>query len=142
MTGKKIFKNLVSQLTEISTKTFEKHAQDAIKKQKALVQYKRMQYMKSGKTLSPEEDAELVKSVGEQLKVTAPQIETRLLEQLNRDDLNKVEHEHLTNIITFLKSQQEYIELLERYNPGLVMKQDDNVRKSARMVGLELPESK
>ncbi|EGS19871.1 uncharacterized protein CTHT_0043610 [Thermochaetoides thermophila DSM 1495] len=41
--------------------------------------------------------------------------------------------------LAFLKAQQTYVELLERYNPGMYMEQDEKVRLSARKVGLELP---
>lgn len=49
--------------------------------------------------------------------------------------------EHLRNVVTYLKNQRIYNELLERYNPGLTMSQEDNVRKTANMVGLKVPDN-
>lgn len=42
-------------------------------------------------------------------------------------------------VLNYLNNQRVYSELLERYNPGLDEGQE-RVRRSARRVGLELPE--
>ncbi|KAI5955502.1 hypothetical protein KGF57_003634 [Candida theae] len=47
---------------------------------------------------------------------------------------------NLNNVATFLKNQREYFELLVRYNPGLLMDQQENVSKTANRVGLDVPE--
>ncbi|KAK3998270.1 putative ras [Cladorrhinum sp. PSN332] len=39
----------------------------------------------------------------------------------------------------YLKSQQQYVELIERYNPGMGMDEEERVRLSARRVGMNLP---
>lgn len=39
----------------------------------------------------------------------------------------------------YLRAQREYITLLERYNPGMNMEEEDRVRLTARRVGMELP---
>ncbi|RCI09983.1 hypothetical protein L249_8651 [Ophiocordyceps polyrhachis-furcata BCC 54312] len=44
-------------------------------------------------------------------------------------------------LLVYLRSQHQYAALLERYNPGLYMDQDERLRLSARRVGLRLPAS-
>jgi ATP synthase assembly factor FMC1, mitochondrial len=39
----------------------------------------------------------------------------------------------------YLRAQREYITLLERYNPGMNMNEEDRIRMTARRVGMELP---
>ncbi|KAK4232646.1 hypothetical protein QBC38DRAFT_463379 [Podospora fimiseda] len=39
----------------------------------------------------------------------------------------------------YLKAQQQYVELIERYNPGMGMDEEERVRLSARRVGMNLP---
>ncbi|TKA34109.1 hypothetical protein B0A50_00089 [Salinomyces thailandicus] len=39
----------------------------------------------------------------------------------------------------YLRAQREYITLLERYNPGMNMNDEERVRLSARRVGMNLP---
>ena len=39
----------------------------------------------------------------------------------------------------YLRSQRQYISLIERYNPGMNMKEEDRVRLTARRVGMDLP---
>ncbi|KPI40619.1 uncharacterized protein AB675_10867 [Cyphellophora attinorum] len=41
--------------------------------------------------------------------------------------------------IAYLKAQRVYGELLERYNPGMNMDEEERVRLSARRVGMEMP---
>lgn len=42
--------------------------------------------------------------------------------------------------IQYTKAQRMYITLLERYNPGMSIDEDDKVRLTARRVGMDLPE--
>ncbi|KAK3675878.1 hypothetical protein LTR78_004070 [Recurvomyces mirabilis] len=39
----------------------------------------------------------------------------------------------------YLKAQRQYITLIERYNPGMNMAEEDRVRLTARRVGMDLP---
>ncbi|EEQ87743.1 hypothetical protein RJZ56_001551 [Blastomyces dermatitidis] len=39
----------------------------------------------------------------------------------------------------YLRAQREYVTLLERYNPGANMDEEERVRLTARRVGMELP---
>lgn len=41
--------------------------------------------------------------------------------------------------IAYLKAQRTYTTLLERYNPGMNMLEEDRVRLTARRVGMDLP---
>jgi len=53
-----------------------------------------------------------------------------------KNDLNP----HLAEqLATYLRSQRTYGALLERYNPGMNMEQDERVRLTARKVGMDLP---
>ncbi|RDA90983.1 hypothetical protein CP533_3105 [Ophiocordyceps camponoti-saundersi (nom. inval.)] len=42
-------------------------------------------------------------------------------------------------LLVYLQSQHQYAALLERYNPGLFMDEDERLRLSAQRVGLRLP---
>ena len=39
----------------------------------------------------------------------------------------------------YLKAQRTYVTLVERYNPGMDMSDEERVRLSARRVGMNLP---
>nr|POE47160.1 atp synthase assembly factor fmc1, mitochondrial [Quercus suber] len=41
--------------------------------------------------------------------------------------------------IHYLRAQRQYITLVERYNPGMNMDEEERVRLSARRVGINLP---
>ncbi|RYO92022.1 hypothetical protein DL766_006622 [Monosporascus sp. MC13-8B] len=42
-------------------------------------------------------------------------------------------------LIQYLRAQRQYTTLLERYNPGMNMDEEERVRLTARRVGMELP---
>lgn len=140
MSGKQLFQKMYSALEKSVAAGHQTHVKEILKKQDALIQYKRMQYVNAGKQLTPEEDANLAEEVRANFASKLPVLDVQLLEHLNKDEHHPVEQEHVQNITTFLDSQREYIELLERYNPGISMKQTDKVKKTARRVGLEVPE--
>lgn len=48
--------------------------------------------------------------------------------------------EQAEQYIQFMKAQRMYATLLERYNPGMSMDEEERVRLTARRVGMELPE--
>ena len=140
MSGKVIFKKMYAALERNVAASHETHMREILKKQDALVQYKRMQYVNAGKQLSKEEDEALVEEVKKTFASQMPKLDIGLLKYLDKEQHHPVEEEHLQNLATFLDSQREYVELLERYNPGISMKQTDKVRKTARRVGLDVPE--
>jgi ATP synthase assembly factor FMC1 len=42
--------------------------------------------------------------------------------------------------VTYVRAQRMYSTLLERYNPGMSMEEEERVRLTARRVGMDLPE--
>ncbi|KAH7312349.1 hypothetical protein B0I35DRAFT_53515 [Stachybotrys elegans] len=44
-------------------------------------------------------------------------------------------------LITYLRSQRMYVTLLDRYNPGMNMDEEERVRLTARRVGMEMPKN-
>ena len=42
--------------------------------------------------------------------------------------------------VTYVRAQRMYSTLLERYNPGMTMDEEERVRLTARRVGMDLPE--
>lgn len=48
--------------------------------------------------------------------------------------------EQAEQFLRYVKSQRMYTTLLERYNPGMNMDEEERVRLTARRVGMELPE--
>lgn len=140
MSGKTLFKNMYGALEKSVASSHQTHLKEILKKQDALIHYKRMQYVNAGKKLSEAEDARLADDVRAKFASKMPVLDVELLAHLDREQLHPAEAEHVQNITTFLDSQREYIELLERYNPGISMKQTEKVRKTARRVGLEVPE--
>lgn len=47
--------------------------------------------------------------------------------------------EEAEQYVHYLKAQRMYTTLLERYNPGMNMDEEDRVRLTAKRVGIELP---
>ena len=47
--------------------------------------------------------------------------------------------EEAEQYVHYLKAQRVYTTLLERYNPGMNMNEEDRVRLTARRVGMDLP---
>ncbi|KAL9137377.1 MAG: hypothetical protein Q9175_001420 [Cornicularia normoerica] len=48
--------------------------------------------------------------------------------------------EEAEQYVQYAKAQRMYATLLERYNPGMSMDEEENVRLTARRVGMDLPE--
>ncbi|CAO2655731.1 Nn.00g045340.m01.CDS01 [Neocucurbitaria sp. VM-36] len=46
---------------------------------------------------------------------------------------------HAEQFIQYVQAQRTYATLLERYNPGMGMSEEERVRLSARRVGMNLP---
>ncbi|KAG6010918.1 hypothetical protein E4U21_002588 [Claviceps maximensis] len=46
---------------------------------------------------------------------------------------------HAEQLIAYLRSQRLYVSLVERYNPGMDMDEEERVRLSARRVGMNMP---
>lgn len=41
--------------------------------------------------------------------------------------------------VKYMQAQRQYVTLVERYNPGMGMSEEERVRLTARRVGMELP---
>lgn len=50
--------------------------------------------------------------------------------------------EQAEQYIQYMKAQRMYATLLERYNPGMSMDEEERVRLTARRVGMELPQER
>lgn len=48
--------------------------------------------------------------------------------------------QELEQAVQYLKAQRMYVMLLERYNPGADMNEEERVRLTARRVGMDMPE--
>ncbi|KAI0835091.1 hypothetical protein F5Y06DRAFT_143875 [Hypoxylon sp. FL0890] len=70
---------------------------------------------------------------------TRSPIHQRLRESFSAD----APHEHAAaqadQLVQYLKAQRQYTTLLERYNPGMNMDEEERVRLTARRVGMDLP---
>ncbi|KAG5918930.1 hypothetical protein E4U42_006704, partial [Claviceps africana] len=42
-------------------------------------------------------------------------------------------------LVAYLRAQRLYVSLLERYNPGMDMDEEERVRLTARRVGMDMP---
>ncbi|KAK3349947.1 hypothetical protein B0T25DRAFT_549300 [Lasiosphaeria hispida] len=42
-------------------------------------------------------------------------------------------------LVQYLRAQRQYTTLIERYNPGMGMDEEERVRLSARRVGMDMP---
>ncbi|GMM27982.1 hypothetical protein DAMA08_006980 [Martiniozyma asiatica (nom. inval.)] len=143
MSSRKLFSELVASVQHSMNAAHRYHVKELQSKQKALVAYQKMNSLKLGKTWSAEEEAMAMDKVGKQMGLhIKPSTDTTAITHLDKEDslYSEIERHHVTTASLFLASQTEYCELLERYNPGISMKQTDKVRKTARRVGLEVPE--
>lgn len=138
---KQNYKQLVKELRKIARNTNNVHHAQDLEKKRAVLNYQKLTAMKERQPTATI-DAKLA-----ELASAAPQFRynNNTLKQLasepQLDILEKHGLEHLSNVHNFLRAQREYMELLERYNPGLTMTQEDNVRKTAAKVGLQVPEN-
>lgn len=143
MSSKKVFDGVLAAVENTFTAARRHHVKQLVKKQKALVAYQKMNALKIGQQWTQEQEGAAMDKVGEQLGInTPPQIDFSGFEHLQKHDkdLSSLEKHHLTTISVFLNSQTEYCDLVERYNPGISQQQTDKIKKSARRVGLEIPE--
>lgn len=131
---KKLYKELQKELVAAHRKSHSARWKKDLEKNKARLVYEKLQLIKARR---PTTDVEAKIKTLEKGKIEYPPLETSTVRKLV-DSENDIHN--LQNVITYLKNQRVYNELLERYNPGLTMSQEDNVRKTANMVGLAVPE--
>jgi ATP synthase assembly factor FMC1, mitochondrial len=71
-------------------------------------------------------------------------IHTRLRESLTATPAAPADNEpgrvaEADQFVAYLRAQRMYATLLERYNPGMTMDEEERVRLTARRVGMDLP---
>ncbi|KAI6084018.1 hypothetical protein F4821DRAFT_179818 [Hypoxylon rubiginosum] len=73
-----------------------------------------------------------------------PLSQSPLHQRLRQDFLSDTPHDQAVaqadQLLQYLKAQRQYVTLLERYNPGMGMDEEERVRLTARRVGMDLPE--
>lgn len=132
---KKLLSQLAAEVQLAKKRAFELRWKTDLKENKARLAYEKIRCIKAKQPVH-EIDRKLK-------KLEAGEIEYPEFSAGNLLTLAETENDprNLKNVVTFLQNQRIYNELLERYNPGLTMTQEDNVRKTANMVGLSVPEN-
>ncbi|EXJ94966.1 hypothetical protein A1O1_00084 [Capronia coronata CBS 617.96] len=51
----------------------------------------------------------------------------------------RARHQEIEQFVAYLRAQRMYGTLLQRYNPGMGMDEEERVRLTARRVGMDLP---
>ncbi|OTB10755.1 hypothetical protein K445DRAFT_370809 [Daldinia sp. EC12] len=74
---------------------------------------------------------------------SSAQIRSPLHQRIRQSFSDDAPHEHAVaqadQLVQYLKAQRQYTTLLERYNPGMNMDEEERVRLTARRVGMDLP---
>ena len=135
-----LYRALRRELGVINRKSHEVHSAKELERVKARLQYQKIQLIRAKKPI-----AEIENEINSKLAAASrpPRVKTDVIRALIADtpaSLPRVQLQNLKNVGVFLKSQRTYNELIERYNPGLTMSQEDNVSKTANRVGLQVPE--
>ncbi|KAI1402750.1 hypothetical protein F4819DRAFT_485227 [Hypoxylon fuscum] len=63
----------------------------------------------------------------------------RLRQSFSGDAPHEQAVAHADQLLQYLRAQRQYTTLLERYNPGMGMDEEERVRLTARRVGMDLP---
>ncbi|CAM1506443.1 Fc.00g060840.m01.CDS01 [Cosmosporella sp. VM-42] len=74
------------------------------------------------------------------LSTPRSQLHTRLREHFTIETPSVARADTAEQAVTYLQSQRQYATLLERYNPGMGMDEEERVRLTAKRVGMDLPE--
>lgn len=131
---KRLYKELHKELVAAHRKAYAARWKKDFESNKARLVYTKLQLIKARK---PYGEVEALIKALENEKLEYPPMKTDASRELIEQDEDTV---NLQNVVTFLRNQRVYNDLLERYNPGLTMSQEDNVRRTANMVGLSVPE--
>ncbi|KAK1755625.1 ras guanyl-nucleotide exchange factor [Echria macrotheca] len=68
-----------------------------------------------------------------------PPLHQKLHSSFRDPSLRHISVEQAEEMARYLRAQRTYTMLLERYNPGMGMSEEERVRLSARRVGMDLP---
>lgn len=136
---RQIYKQLYKELLFTHRSIWKLRWDKEMEKRKAHLHYLRLQQIQKRKdTEGIDKDLEKIQNE----KTAVQPLNTKVVRELVQEaEPTKMGLNNLRNIVLFLNSQRNYSELLERYNPGLSMTQEDNVRKTARRVGMMIPEN-
>lgn len=139
MAVRQIYKALQKELSIINAKAFKTHSEKEIAHSKTRLQYEKIQLAKQRKSTKHIEEQIAQLDKGE---TKSPRVNSSIAKEIIYEkEPSKMNLAHMSNITLFLRSQREYTELVERYNPGLGMEQEDRVKRTANRVGLQLPEN-
>ncbi|KAF2651319.1 hypothetical protein K491DRAFT_707116 [Lophiostoma macrostomum CBS 122681] len=74
-------------------------------------------------------------------KLSSPSpLQKRIRSQLSTPHANeKSQTQQAQQFVKYVQAQRMYATLIERYNPGMGMSEEERVRLSARRVGMNLP---
>jgi hypothetical protein len=67
-------------------------------------------------------------------------LQSRIRESISSTSSSPISLDHANQFLQYARAQRVYATLLERYNPGMNMDEEDRVRLTARRVGMDLPE--
>ncbi|KAI1088125.1 hypothetical protein F5B19DRAFT_28902 [Rostrohypoxylon terebratum] len=74
---------------------------------------------------------------------SSPRARSPIYQRLRQTFADDAPHQHAAaqadQLLQYLKAQRQYTMLLERYNPGMNMDEEERVRLTARRVGMDLP---
>ncbi|KAI2609847.1 uncharacterized protein GGS25DRAFT_236725 [Hypoxylon fragiforme] len=74
---------------------------------------------------------------------SSPQGRSSLYQQLRQSFSAEAPQKHsiaqADQLLRYLRAQRQYATLLERYNPGMGMDEEERVRLSARRIGMNMP---
>jgi ATP synthase assembly factor FMC1 len=71
-------------------------------------------------------------------QTSRPPLQSRIRETIASDASTPIEQAE--QFLHYVKAQRMYATLLERYNPGMNMDEEERVRLTARRVGMDLPQ--
>ncbi|KAI0460882.1 hypothetical protein LJB42_001529 [Komagataella kurtzmanii] len=123
---------LLKELQETSKHTLKDQQKVLQKRNEAMAAYRKIQASREGKSEPQVEDQQHLNPIAD-----ISFIDHILQKEHSLDPKDEL---HVENLATFVANHREYCILLERYNPGISMTQENKVRKTARRVGLEVPE--
>lgn len=153
------YKQLLRALVKSNKRSKISQLLEDNKKQVALLTYKKINLIRENQTTDPQARS----------KTTAQLYQlNKKLELLKKNDPSKSKHlhfyedahqlkkmivqaepadesitekrlQHFRDIAGFMQNQMEFEQLVERYNPGLRMDQEEKVKRTAAKVGLQVP---
>ncbi|WLF76766.1 hypothetical protein PVL30_000470 [Lodderomyces elongisporus] len=142
-TFKQLYRKISQELLTYENKNLALHSKQETKKLHALYTYKKHLLQKQNQSTN-EMDAKLKElAANPEGKKNTELKDLKLLNNIvdDKPGINSsYELNNLQNVATYLQNQREYFDLLVRYNPGLMMDQQENVNRTANRVGLEVPE--